>query len=739
MNTKSPVNINVLYLLLLGFVFFNGNILVSQNQGINKPQLLFNYICAEEDYYNNFPIKFTVYGFFNNGAKFSVYMSDKTGSFSGKIKVAEVPFVDGTFEYKTNITLPKDPSFVYGDSFKIKISSSSPVVESPESEAFSAHYTDVPKGSLKLNDGNNIYFCDGERTKDISLNITDKASYRWVKNGKIIPGEQSYKLTVSEEGTYYAYIYYGEKCGDLLRKSNRITVTKGIRENVAIEGKKEINVCPTQNHTFKALPNDTKKYKYQWYKDGKEIKNAIQPTYTTGLSYDRYGTYYVMLSNKGCKASSNEVKLIKIEETDFEVTLNLPEYSVFLPNEKKEVTVSHQGVSQVTYKWYRNNRLINEFKNKTHQITLPGEYHVEVKDTSIDCGKTIKSKKYTILNASSFKVIIEAEDYKECESEKTNLKIKNIKALATNSKLYNLTDKQLKLLTYKWYKNNAETENTKQNYKLNSYKENDTYQVEAKYQTIKEKSNKITVKLTLKKPEIKSTSPNNALCKDSKEPIILSFDNIEQGFTYKWYKNAKEIKTAKPNEVKVNEIGTYQLKIAGKGCELMLNPIKIVTFNEELIKIIPEGEIKIVPNQNVVLKAKGATKYKWYNQNNSLISSADSVTVNQIGIYKLVAKEGNCEVTKTIEINEKEGGAVVPTVISPNGDGVNDLWELPNQYAYQPNVQVIIFNANGKQVYKTKAYENNWPQKDIKGQILFYYQIIRNQKIVKAGTISILE
>ncbi len=49
----------------------------------------------------------------------------------------------------------------------------------------------------------------------------------------------------------------------------------------------------------------------------------------------------------------------------------------------------------------------------------------------------------------------------------------------------------------------------------------------------------------------------------------------------------------------------------------------------------------------------------------------------------------------------------IPEGFSPDGDGINDFFVIPN-IAYFPNNEIIIFNRWGNVVYQTKNYQNDW-------------------------------
>jgi gliding motility-associated-like protein len=49
----------------------------------------------------------------------------------------------------------------------------------------------------------------------------------------------------------------------------------------------------------------------------------------------------------------------------------------------------------------------------------------------------------------------------------------------------------------------------------------------------------------------------------------------------------------------------------------------------------------------------------------------------------------------------------IPNAFSPNGDGVNDLWNVAGLDSY-PNADVLIFNRYGAIIYQSKGYQEPW-------------------------------
>jgi gliding motility-associated-like protein len=83
----------------------------------------------------------------------------------------------------------------------------------------------------------------------------------------------------------------------------------------------------------------------------------------------------------------------------------------------------------------------------------------------------------------------------------------------------------------------------------------------------------------------------------------------------------------------------------------------------------------------------------------------------------------------------------IPNAISPNGDGINDTWNLNNGNPLPPNLEVQIFNRWGTQVYQNTNYANEWNGTNQNGDnvtdgVFFYViQLPPNQK--KAGFIYV--
>jgi gliding motility-associated-like protein len=113
--------------------------------------------------------------------------------------------------------------------------------------------------------------------------------------------------------------------------------------------------------------------------------------------------------------------------------------------------------------------------------------------------------------------------------------------------------------------------------------------------------------------------------------------------------------------------------------------------------------------------------------------------------YTLVVtstQNANCT-TKASTVVTVVQPIVIPNTFSPNGDGINDVWDIRNIEAF-PNAEVSIFNRYGQFVYKSgDGYRTKWHGTDTGGNDLpvgTYFYIIKTSGSAKpiSGSISIV-
>jgi gliding motility-associated-like protein len=127
---------------------------------------------------------------------------------------------------------------------------------------------------------------------------------------------------------------------------------------------------------------------------------------------------------------------------------------------------------------------------------------------------------------------------------------------------------------------------------------------------------------------------------------------------------------------------TYQ---TSDGCDSVLTLILKSGMNDTtyMDAKIKEGETYLFGRQKL-------TSSGIYKQHAQTQQGCDSVVILNLSVYVDV-----------------DSSAVVPEGFSPNGDGVNDYFEIKNIELYPKN-HILIFNRWGNKVYEGKPYMNKW-------------------------------
>lgn len=713
----------------------------SYGQTLQKPTLSFtNSACARAGS-NNFSVEFDFSGVaFDPNNIFTVQLSDPNGDFGTPVNLGSITGENDTFlGIRRNFALPTD---TYGFNYRIRIVSSLPAMQGPPSDSFQAFFTTSER--LVLNNLENVVLCGGPQT--VSVNEIDPIfTYLWFRiestGDVLIPGQNGSSLEISRAGRYYAAINYGacSQSGSGVR-SNIITVTESTPGSLTIGGPNTVQICANETYELVASIDD-RTYTYKWFKDNTEITGlaAYMPRYTIPNS-NQFGVYRVEITKGGCPARSQDVTIEQRAGANFTVSTENPLIRVRLPRETINLTITHTS-SSATITWFRNNMALPSSNATTRNAVEAGTYFAEVVDNSTSCPTAVRSMEYVVLDVVSIKPTIRAaSDYTDCRNSNTTLSLVGVTATATDGNDYDLTSEQIKTLGLQWFKDGAAVNNaTLEQLAIGSYNDNGRYHLNATISaTMNFDSDPLNILLTLTGVEIRSSSASNALCPG--ETITFNVDLVT-GFTYKWFKDGTEITVADPRTLVVSEIGTYNVTFEGFGCLNTTPEVNVVAFDDSVLTVSPSSTAILNPGETITLEASGADSYEWFDAGGNLLSSNETLNVNALGVYTVRGTVGGCRAQREINVVEDDGKQIIPNIVTPfNGDGINDKWELPNRFAFQSNVQVIIYNSRGKEVLNTTDYQNNWPiDNNLRDGMLFYFRVIKDNNLIKAGTISILQ
>lgn len=156
-----------------------------------------------------------------------------------------------------------------------------------------------------------------------------------------------------------------------------------------------------------------------------------------------------------------------------------------------------------------------------------------------------------------------------------------------------------------------------------------------------------------------------------------------------------------PPPVYFSRLGNYNIRLEGydsvssektqycKNVEVVDNP----TIS------LPE-EILLLPGDTLQLDAgEGFSSYSW-----SSGQTSRTITVNTFGIFGVtVTNQHGCPAFDSIEVKF----AGIPNIITPNGDGINDTWEI-RMVELLPHVHITLFDRYGNTITDYDAKQNVW-------------------------------
>lgn len=198
-----------------------------------------------------------------------------------------------------------------------------------------------------------------------------------------------------------------------------------------------------------------------------------------------------------------------------------------------------------------------------------------------------------------------------------------------------------------------------------------------------------------------AASGSTTLC--AGDSITLSVPAVATN-TYNWST------TATTNSIVVNAAGTYSVAVTdtNTGCQ---------SSDSIAVTVIPSPlayaglDQSVSSGETIQLNGTGGAIYSWAPANGLNNTSIPSplATVPFTITYTLTVTDLNgCSDTDAVTITLlSDFNLIVANLMTPNGDGFNDVWNVMGIEQY-PGNRVTIYNRNGMLVYETENYNNTW-------------------------------
>lgn len=201
-----------------------------------------------------------------------------------------------------------------------------------------------------------------------------------------------------------------------------------------------------------------------------------------------------------------------------------------------------------------------------------------------------------------------------------------------------------------------------------------------------------------------SSSTQNLLCYgDANGSVDITANGGILPYTFSWDNGATT------EDVSNLAAGNYTLTLTDSaGCNATENiiisePLEIT--NNAILTNATCEEQNDGMIENFVSGGTMPYSYVWSNGQTS-----ENLQYLYAGEYSVVISDFNSCVrvdTFTVDFDGFENCFFVPTVFTPNGDGVHDYWQIDGVYLF-PSIQIQVFNRWGQLLFESNGYDTPW-------------------------------
>jgi gliding motility-associated-like protein len=259
----------------------------------------------------------------------------------------------------------------------------------------------------------------------------------------------------------------------------------------------------------------------------------------------------------------------------------------------------------------------------------------------------------------------------------------------------------------------------------------------------------VTVTSLAQQPQLTITSAAASSC--SGVPVSFAANTQSSGnYTYQWRVNNVAVGGNQPifTSSSLNNGDNITCTLTSSaGCfapvvsepfTVTINQSPTVSFNNNTIAINTGGSVTLSPQVigNIV-------SYQWTpatGLSNPAVKTPVALPVNSTTYNLQVISADGCQGQGTVTVNVLNP-LIIPNTFTPNGDGINDLWNIKG-LQYYTGCTVEIYNRYGSLLYHSVNYAKPWDGK-YNGKVLptgTYYYIInpQNGRQQVAGYVTIV-
>ena len=545
---------------------------------------------------------------------------------------------------------------------------------------------------------------DGESCGPGSVTLTAEGStegnYRWYSSKDAeepiagVSGSSYTTSTLSSSTTFFVAVVGENSC-----ESERIAVTAHIYPVPDAPQVQDRKHCGPGTVTLTASGGS--EGNYRWY----ETANATQPlsgiygsSFTTP-EIQTTTTYYVSITNEHCESERVAVNAEILEVPDAPTGIDVERCG------PGTFTLTVEGSTNGNYRWYTSenpDETIEGAVNSTFttpELNSSKTYFVSINDGACESArKAIKA------------IVLPLPDAPQAENQES-----------CGEGVFTFTASGGRKGDYRWYRGETDT-NPIAGETSNTFTTGLLSQSKAFYVAVVDEkgceSKRTKVEATVHFMPEAPLDQNLEQCGPGELTINVQLPgNSENPLSFKWYKNQGD-----SNPEKEENSGTLNIRVtqdtilyvsSSNGlCESNKVPVYI-KVNE--LPFIDAGEdLTILKGESIQLQAQSLNG-ELFNCTWEANESLDRLDIpnptakphiSTSYIVKRVNSITGCvnSDTVTVFVTNK---FPMPNAFSPNNDGLNDTWEIPNIENY-PDCILKIYNSWGNQIFYSKGYQQAW-------------------------------
>ena len=198
------------------------------------------------------------------------------------------------------------------------------------------------------------------------------------------------------------------------------------------------------------------------------------------------------------------------------------------------------------------------------------------------------------------------------------------------------------------------------------------------------------------------------ICRGAPVSLLADLAVCPDNTDIQWFKNGVFWLSTPSNAITLDDVQNGDTFYAVTSCyEECTTPIQtntlVITVHD--FEVNAGEDLIITQNQGAQLNGlTDASSFYWSPE----IGLSDPYILNPIAspdfttTYFLTASNGICEIADDITVTVISD-LIVPNVFSPNGDGINDTWEILGTENYQ-EVYVVVYDRSGQKVLEAVNY-----------------------------------